>query len=1002
MRKFQNQTEYIEAVISEKITLAHVEAATRLYSFSNPSSNVYTTVTPYVVVDVTNYTQRSDSSVTDGEWYYDIPSKTLYIGENDPIDQSKVIVKYRLFFSDAPVITSFDLQDVGSMVEYEARIKKAPNFKSSLGVNQKGSSFADSGTLELENTDGYFDSIYDTLVYENKQVSIYSWNRQLEPSEAKLVFRGNIYDKSFTDQSVSFQIKNAFTRIEEAINLSQYTTSDNVSSQFLDNYKRSIYGKVNQALVRSIDQVADGFELTGTVSVDITANATVTGTGTDFITELDDGDTIEVDSFEYTVASTLSGSSMTISSNNPIYGRAQNSSFEKITLSGLTGTVDSNILTPKIITGNGTIFLTELSSGDDIKIAGFRYKIDTVDSDTQLTLESNIQNEFQNTNPQKYTTSSLSGSISFNPPGRLVNGTGTIFLDECTQDDKITLEGQEYVVEEVLDDTTLLIDGDNFITGNISGSKATLVPEIPYRKKNRTFLVTGHALKEFSTTIVEQKDLNRVLVSDSTGMEPGDIISIYNGSTLVQRAELLRTVGNQLTFTANLQEKYPAGYIVQKDPITAVYVDGSQISIDDILTIDNTSTACKFTIDIDTEFNITPTRNIPYSFQFINGSRTVTLATAGVDILEKINPRDFIKSVNDTELDFADVLRVEETTITLRSPYTGESRITTMHIRRPNYVSDDSSVTVDCNGKTDDNLPTGNLITSGPLVVKDLLTDAGLSQLMNTTSFDEAANNSTYTIGISIPEDITSTTLPTIKDIADKIGRTVSGSLSINSDLEISYTILDITTPITKDLPTLRFDDLKSWKVKSKSGNIYSEVNANFNFRDYDNVSKEADKDVVIIQNEFAQDFDTSNKTDNININVADSAEAQELAERYVFYNSLSQAEITLTSDLRLSTYSMGDKVILDIPRLYTRLGETSSTLKVCTIVGMDTNAQGVTMRLNDLGNLYNRGSVITSDDEVDYSVSTIEQRLYASYMTNDDNGSINNDDESFNTNLIF
>ena len=1002
MRNFNNRDEYINSAISEKITLVHLDAATRLYQFNNPSANVYTKLTDYFVNDVSNFTKRSDNSVTDGEWFYDIKNKTLYIGTTSPIEETKIIVKYRLFFADAPVNLSHDMTDNnGEIVEYDSRILSAPNFKSSLGVNQKGASFADSGNLELENTDGFFDSIYDTLVYENKEVTVYSWNRQLDPTDAKITFKGNIYDKSYTERRVKFQIKNIFTRLDQSISLESYTSSDNVSSQFLDNFKRLVYGKVNQTLIRSIDQIGTGFELTGTVSVTINSDAQVTGSGSSFTTELIVGDTIEIDSLEYSVESISSNTSMEISSRTPIYGRAEDSSYEKVTLTNLTGTVTSNVLTPKIITGSGTLFNSELSNGDDIKISGIRYKIDTVDSDTQLTLESNIQNEFFNTKPQKYTTSSLSGSISFLPPGRTVNGTGTSFLDECTQDDTITLNGEKYTIEEVLDDTTMVIDGDTFISRSVDGITVTNHPEIPYRRKNRQFLIAGHALKEFNTTIVSHNDLNRMDVADSTGMEPDDIISIYDGTTLIQRVKLLRVVGNQLTFTVNLTQLYPSGYIVKKDPISALYVDGSEILLDDILEINNSSTGCTVTIDVDAEFNVAPAKNLPLNFQFLNGSRTITLATTGVDLTTRLSPRDFVKSVSDTELDYADILKVNETTIILRSEYTGESRIATMTYRSPSYVSDDSSVTVDCFGKTDDNTPDGNLLATAPEVVKDLLDISGLTSLTNSVSFDEAKENTTYTIGISVPENITSTTLPTIKDISDKLGRTVSGSLSINSDLEISYNILDILTPITQDLPILRFDDLKSWSVKSKSGNLYSEVNANYNFRDYDNITKTEDKDVVRIESEFAKDFDTSNKTDEIDLYVPSAIDAAELAERYVFYNSLSQSEITVTSDLRLTTYSMGDKVILDIPRLYRRLGESESTLKVCTIVGMDTDGKGVKMRLSDLGNIYNRGSVLAKDDEVEFSGSTVEQRLYSSYMTSD-NGSIDEEDDSFNINLIF
>ena len=178
MEFYQNYEDFSNRVTSEKMVLVHLEAAYRLFNFDLESGNIYKRITEHFVKEVKQDGSSLESvdsivEVVAGKYYFDIMASTLYVHSPTNPFQSKIIVNYRLFFSNAPLTLSWDLQDLSNEVDYDSRVKKSPGFKSKGGNNQQGISITGSGSLVLENTDGYFDEIYDKFVFENKKVEIY-------------------------------------------------------------------------------------------------------------------------------------------------------------------------------------------------------------------------------------------------------------------------------------------------------------------------------------------------------------------------------------------------------------------------------------------------------------------------------------------------------------------------------------------------------------------------------------------------------------------------------------------------------------------------------------------------------------------------------------------------------------------------------------------------------------------------------------------------------------
>lgn len=1037
---YKDRNEFINDNISEKITLAHISASTRLYGFTSLGNGVYSKKTPHIVTEVKNYNLSCDLSIcsntitslilndqtnielnsgldlesnevvlTFNDWLFDTSNRTLYLRTNNDIELEKIIATYRLFFSDAPVIASWNLKEISSEVEYETRLLKSPSFKTEIGTNQQGISVSNSGTVELQNNDGYFDDIYDTLIFENKRVEIYSYSREVLEEKSQILFRGNIYDKSFDSDKISLQVKDNYTRLEESIDIPKFSSTDSVSLEDTSHFKRKVYGRVDGHVSKSIDKIVDGYPLTGTLSTDITLDILVDGKATSFLTQTEDGtggtpnllsvnDTIIINSFEYTIISLDSELAMTIRSTDGASVEANDDGGEKLFLSTLSGTVTSSGINADVINGVGTTFTTDLENGDIILVQGEYLEIDEIVDDNTIILTTNYPFSFTSSSFSKKTTISIDGELTFLPPNRLITGNGSLFLRECTRDDVLTINNNTYTIERVIDDTNLLVDEESIISFDLLNSSAINKSDSGVPFKNRTFNVSSHYLKESYYVFVSQPQFNRIVLEDVSNLLPDDILYFIDGTTDIESAEISRISGNTITLKQNLNKTdYTPSITIFKNPIYDIQINNISIPRSEIVGINNTPNGCSFTIHETAELSISKQKNLSTnSLLFKSGKNEIDILGSDSKIQDILKTRDYIKGYGDDNSLFTEILDIDDNKIYLRTPYQGVSGIKTSSYKIVNIIDDDTKVSANILGKPKGNIVDADLIQYGPDIIKDLLLQTDVAEFINEASFDAATINSKYTLGVVIPSSEQSTTSPTIKNVADKINQTIFGSMSLSSDLNITYNILDTQKPETQSLRTITSHDIINWNVKSKGNKVYVYTNSTYRSNESTGLTK-----LYTADNEVALDFETSNKTNDIELQSYHVNESEELTERSSYINSLSVNEISITSDLRLSDLNMGDKLILDIPRLYKRLGDPSSRLKIATIVSVDISGDTVKLKLSDLGNLYNRSSVITPDNAKSFSDANSIDRTYDSYIT-DENGVIDNNEDIQYINLIF
>jgi hypothetical protein len=280
---------------SEKITLVTAESVERLKLFTLSGGDYYRVVN-YFIVGV----KKAGVSLSVGtlplsanQYYFDAKNKKLWVNVGAAIDPKTVdlSVTYRHFFSNAPVILPYDL-NTGEAVEWLPLISSIGAIGQQLDEENVGIVLESSSSVTFINRGKYFDDLFDTLIWENQAVKIYSWFPTIAITAKITLFDGVIESKGYSDTSVVFNVKDFVFKLQNTLNLGLFMASDGIMlPSIIGTPKRRIYGQVDKCQAISLDATLSGFTLTGLISGAIGA-VTVTGIGTIFLSEVSINDEI--------------------------------------------------------------------------------------------------------------------------------------------------------------------------------------------------------------------------------------------------------------------------------------------------------------------------------------------------------------------------------------------------------------------------------------------------------------------------------------------------------------------------------------------------------------------------------------------------------------------------------------------------------------------------------------------------------------------------------------
>lgn len=563
----------------------------------------------------------------------------------------------------------------------------------------------------------------------------------------------------------------------------------------------------------------------------------------------------------------------------------------------------------------------------------------------------------------------LTGTVLGAVDSSTITGTGTSFLSELSPQDEIiyttTNETKKYTILSVESDTSATLS--ETLDASIPNASVKVKPFRPYRGKNRNWHIAGHKLRSPSTTVSAATQANRFTASDVSDLFAGDLIKVDGENAFIKRIS-----GSNIVLTANLQAGIPSvSDTIVKNPISKVYINGSEVFIDRDWTVSNGANDAILQIDSLAEFNVAPIQNIPVNLTFTNSSRSVTVS--GLDFRTEVQTRDWIRSDDVSHTTWYEVLEVKENEILLRTAYAGGNTTTNAQKKNVSLLDDDAIVTVNCVGQE----RSSAWVKTASDAVKDLLeNDAGLSNI-NTSSFTDADADSPYTLSYAIPSRIGGS-IKSIKDVISDINKSVFGSLVIDGDFNLKYQILTPEKPT--DLEALKDDDIVGdFSVRSRN-EIVRKVNAKYS-PFVDKFTGEDSFELYEFTSELVDDLIGLKSEMDILLHLFNASEAQEMAQRYALYNSLSQSTVTLKGKLNLALNVLNDKIWLNLDRLYKRFGNQDRR-KIGIINAISNDGENVTIRINDLGNSFSRGAVVSESTASDFSSATDDEKILSSYIT--------------------
>lgn len=587
----------------------------------------------------------------------------------------------------------------------------------------------------------------------------------------------------------------------------------------------------------------------------------------------------------------------------------------------------------------------------------------------------------------------LTGTISINNGSATITGVGTAFLAELTPDDQIIIEGfpeEEYNVKEITSNTSMTIT-ENFPFDSITGATFSVKPSHAKRYANREFFIAGHTLRQPAPTVTSVINLSTITVSSTMDIMPGDPVYINGENSTVRLIS-----GNTIKLTTNLVTIPSIGTVVTRPALTNLRLRNRTFILDRDYTVDAING--RLTLDPLAEFNVAPIQALTGVVSFTNGSRDVT--GSNTLFTTEVMPGHWVRQ--EGEFDFFEVLDViSDTALTLRTAATYDATSEPGQIKSPEVFDNENELHVlvgDVIGKTDTGLTSGNLLKKGPQIVQDLITEAGLSDLINTDSFDLSNELTDARLGISIPSEFDKSETTKIRDVIDKVNVSIFGALYQNNDFEIEYSVIDPSRPRT--IIQLKEYDILKFTIKSESKNISNNVVVSYRPQEYDiNAAAPAYPSVRSTSDNVTYLAKTE-KEFSVDTILVDSADASRFSKRWGLIKEVASSTLQFESKLQVARTQINEKIDIEHEKFYERIG-SSDNRKIAAVQLAKKDGFGATIELEDLANTFSRCAVITEDDAADFANSDSDDRFFNGYIT-DDFGMIDNDPETFGVNLIY
>lgn len=584
----------------------------------------------------------------------------------------------------------------------------------------------------------------------------------------------------------------------------------------------------------------------------------------------------------------------------------------------------------------------------------------------------------------------LDGTLAMTAGSNTVSGTGTSFLSDLSPGDQLRIDGvtDAVTIESIASDDSLELSEE--AERNLSNATYRVIPDLPKRYTNRSWVVAGHALREPTTTVTSAASSSVFSVADTRDFDRDATITVGVESAVIRRM----VPGNRIRLQTNLLAPPDIGTVVKRLPLINVRLNQRLLQGVRDYTVDAENG--RLTLDPLAEFNVAPVKTLNGTLSFSAESRTVT----GTDtqFTKQLTSNCWIKLR--TQSDWVEVLQIESDTslaVRVAPGYTGSGA---GHYKDPDVYEEGRSVlTCDVMGATDDGTTSGNWLKTGPQIVEDLLKRAGLSDDIDEDSFARAANIAHYRVQLVIPERYNDTKVPIYRQSINLVNQSVFGELVQTPDFKLSYRVLSPGRSVGDAKQFLAVDCLK-WAIRSNVDKIVSEVKLRYLKKEYDFQSLESSSQYVEHRNKNAEYLAKTGKVFDQDTLLIDETAAQIMAERWAFLFSMAMSVIRIETKLQAARMTVGDLVDLHHPRLFERLASQAKR-KTGAVTSAKKSGSRSVIEFEDLANAFSRCAIITENDHPPWDDSTDTERLFGGHIT-DSYGMQDNDPDTAGLNLIW
>lgn len=588
----------------------------------------------------------------------------------------------------------------------------------------------------------------------------------------------------------------------------------------------------------------------------------------------------------------------------------------------------------------------------------------------------------------------LSGTISVTNASQTVTGTSTVFLSQLKLGDEIIIgaDTQPYTVATIDSNTSLTVT--EAYEGTTGSGKALRLKNSDRAKTytNRVFHLAGHELKEPTTTISKIYSSTTFDVVDATDFLAGEPIVINSENLEIERVSGLRITTTQAA--ANLS----IGDTVTIPSVRNVYINKTLLTyLRDYIYDAETA---EITLDALAEFNVAPVRPLSGSLVFTNSGTDIQKRTVtGTSTLfqTELKPGDWIRRA--TESDWFEVLSIESnTSLTLTSACTYSSTGAAYHKSPEVFTQGESVLSCDALGVTENGDKTGVFINTAPKIVKYLLTQVGLSALIDTISFNEVISDGTPLLGFAVPPRYNDTSVPIIRDLINTVNQSVFGTLYQTQDFTLAYSVLCPKRPASMQV----FDesDLLDIAIKSDGSNLVKNISIEYLKKEYDPESEGDTKSVATATSNNVNYFTDIEREKVITTYLVNQSDAERYANRWAFIleraNSTTQVKLALNG----SRVDVNEPIYLKHEKLFDRVGSGLGR-RVGGVSSLTRDISRTTLEVDDVSGAFARCATIAPSDTNEWDSATEDEKFEHGFIT-DQYGLIGNDQETFGINLIW